>query len=994
MDSSEGLGSPARYRSTLVLGFAVIVAIAVAVAFMNARDDPQAILVSARTALKRGEFARAEQLAAGIPFRADSLGRDAAVLAADAAERQKKFQEALDYLERIPDSDPMAERVRLRSGDLLLGILHQPERAESQFRRVLKINSGNVDAHERLAFLYGLAASSWEAIPHRIQLLKYDRYDAVHLFLLCVGDTAVENAQQLTALEQAAPNDPRVLLGLSRAAVDRQEYAAAKSLLKRAIATTPTLIEPHVKLGQLIQENCSPAEFAQWNASLPVAADAHPGTWAVRGTWFMMHDQPDVAIRCFWESVRRDPNHERSNYQLSQLLRAQGDLNRAEPFLVRSKGLVDYFNAVKIGYTGNDDEFMLRSATIAESLGLNWEAGAWYRLLEKKGVLVAQAKSGLQRLAPKWSDMPLARSAPGFNPAEQIDLSDFPLPTYENATTPPDPDQSALVADVSGVGVSYEDDAPATGLHFQYFNGAPLGTTGHRMYEFTGGGCGVLDYDRDGFPDLCFSQGCDWPVAAGAQGLLDRLFRNRDGHFEDVTVFSQIREAGFSQGIAAGDFDNDGFPDLYIANIGLNRFFKNNGDGTFTDATQSTMTAGNDCWSTSCMLADLNGDGLLDLYVVNYLSGGDLFDRVCPDDAGMLRSCSPRHFPAAQDQMWMNLGDGSFQEVTQESGIAVPDGKGLGLVAADFDQSGKLNVFVANDAVPNFYFVPQEGSSVLQPRFEEAAMISGVAVDIDGRPQACMGVAIGDANADGQLDLFVTNFFNECNTFYRQVGRQLFEDATRKSGLYDVSLKMVGFGTQFLDGDLDGRLDLVLVNGDVDDLRSIGRDYAQRPQYLWNGPDGTFHEIRNPLLGSYFSQKRVGRSLARLDWNRDGREDCVVLHLDAPVALLTNRSDSGASVIIRLVGTTSSREPFGATVTGMIAGQPVMRQLTAGDGYMASNERLLVFGLGTNAQIDQINIRWPSGLRTQLPSLSAGTEVIVVEGSPQFVELHRTSPPQ
>ncbi|MFO1044907.1 MAG: FG-GAP-like repeat-containing protein [Planctomycetaceae bacterium] len=977
------------HRSLIAVGL-VILASATYSLFSLFYSPYETTYREAQNAFELRDFVSAEKLAARIPVDSTAVGPRAKILAADAAERQSRFDSALEYLEQVPDSTPVSEEARLRCGDMLLGVLLQPSRAEQHLRRVLKINPQNVNAHDRLAFLYGFSASSWEAIPHRIQLLRYDRYNAVHLFLLCVGDTALENSERIPALLKSAPDDPRVLLGAARVAVDQQNYESAKAMLKHAIDGAPDLVEPYVKLGQLIQEDSSPAEYVAWNASLPKAAEDHPGIWATRGTWLMLHGKTDFAIRCFWESVRRDPNHERANYQLGQLLLGRGDSKRAEPFVTRSKRLNDYFNAVKIGYTGSDDAIVLRSAIIAETLGLNWEAGAWYRLLEKRGVFRTRAE-GLKRLSPYWATLPLERAVPTVNPTVQTQLTDYSLPPDEKSLQDLTvPAGSSLTASVTDGSISYQDLATEASLKSQYFNGAPLGKTLHRMYEFTGGGTAAFDYDCDGHPDLYFAQGCDWPPAENSSGYLDRLFRNRgDGSFEDVTDFAQIVERGFSQGVAAGDFDNDGFSDLYVANIGLNRFFHNNGDGTFSDVTIPTGTSGNDSWSTSCALADFNSDGNLDLYVVNYLSGSDLFDRICPDVDGRVRSCSPRHFPAAQDQMWLSLGDGTFEEITADSGIIQPDGKGLGIVVGDFDASGRLGIFIANDAVPNFFFVRQSDSAASPPRFEEVAMISGCAVDIDGRPQACMGIAAGDAYGDGRLDLFVTNFYNECNTLYRNLDRGIFEDATRKSRLYDVSLKNVGFGAQFIDGDLDGRLDLVLVNGDVDDLREIGRDYAQRPQFLWNAGKGIFQELQKFSPGPYFTNKTLGRSLTRLDWNRDGREDFVVSHLDAPLALLTNRSDAGKSVTIRLVGTKSPRDPIGTTVVGQVAGIPITRQLTAGDGYMSSNERILVFGLGKETLLEQIEIHWPSGTTTQIPSLKAGTEVVVIEGKSNAIEFDR-----
>ncbi len=682
--------------------------------------------------------------------------------------------------------------------------------------------------------------------------------------------------------------------------------------------------------------------------------------------------------------MRRDPNHERGTYQLAQLLIARGDAQRAEPFLARSRLLSDYFDTVKVAYLATNVNAILKAARGAERLENLWEASAWYRGLQAKGALTAEATAGLDRILPRLQGLEITRTAPAGNPGAGVDLTEFPL---LRSTVAPSA-QAASNSTGTRTAVSFSDQATATGLRFQYFNGVPPGRTERHMYEFSGGGAAVLDYDRDGWPDVYLPQGSPWPRNLQQQEYRDRLFRHHGSGYVDITEASGIRESGFSQGATVGDFNNDGFPDLYVTNIGFNCFFRNNGDGTFTDITAETGTAGDDAWSTSSVLVDLNQDGWPDLYCVNYLAGDDLYERVCPDAEGRVRSCSPRHFPAAQDQFWTNLGDGRFEETTETSGIVVPDGKGLGIVAADFEGSGRLSLFVANDAVPNFLFVNQETEPGARPRFAELALESGLALNVDGRPQACMGVACGDADDDGQLDLFVTNFFDEYNTFYRQVGTRLFEDATRAAGLFDTSLKKVGFGTQFIDGELDGRLDLILVNGDVDDFRDLGRDYAMRPQYLQNRGEFKFTELTEPTLGPYFQQKQLGRGMARLDWNRDGKEDVVISNLDVPAALLTNTTEQpGHFLTLRVCGVTSSRDAIGTTITAHVGGRRLVRQLTAGDGYLASNERMLSLGLGPATLVERVEIRWPSGLRQEFKNLAADTEWLCIEHANQLQPL-------
>ncbi|RMG40789.1 MAG: CRTAC1 family protein [Planctomycetota bacterium] len=507
----------------------------------------------------------------------------------------------------------------------------------------------------------------------------------------------------------------------------------------------------------------------------------------------------------------------------------------------------------------------------------------------------------------------------------------------------------------------FRDDARRVGLDFVYFNGSPPDAQRHLLFEFTGGGVGVVDFDRDSRPDLYFAQGRPWSgpaMRASAEQPTDRLFRNRpEGRFEDVTAASGIGRGGFGQGVAVGDFDNDGFPDIYVANIGTNRLLQNNGDGTFTD--RGPLAGDRGRWTTSCAIADLNGDGSPDIYDVNYLEGPDVFERVCYNGPHA-RTCPPRFFDAAQDQLYLSGGDGTFREVSDEAGVAAAGGKGLGVLVFDSDRDGWPELFVANDQVPNFYFVRQADGDGL--RFSEQAFARGLAVDGAGRPNACMGVAFADADGDGWFDLFVTNFSHEANVLYRGTAAGVFEDATDAAGLADPGFRWLGFGTRFLDADRDGDADLVVLNGHVDDFGFQGTPFAMPPQLFENLGGGRFREVAPQRAGPFFEEARVGRALARVDWNGDGRCDLVGTYLHAPAALISNATrPAGHAIALRLVGRHCARDAIGATITIRYGEHVRHDQLVAGDGYMASNERVVSFGLGAEQRVDRVTVRWPCG---------------------------------
>jgi hypothetical protein len=322
--------------------------------------------------------------------------------------------------------------------------------------------------------------------------------------------------------------------------------------------------------------------------------------------------------------------------------------------------------------------------------------------------------------------------------------------------------------------------------------------------------------------------------------------------------------------------------------------------------------------------------------------------------------------------------------------MRVPGGNGLGIVAADFGGAGRLSLFVANDQDGNFYFANRTPLAGGCPRFEERGIVSGLTYDGNGKAKASMGVAAADANGDGKIDLFVTVFAEEASTLYVQEDAELFVDISGPSGLAEPSFAMLGFGTQFLDGELDGLIDLVVANGHVHEFPSEGVSGAMRPQYFRNTGAGRFKEIAASSLGAYFQHRYFGRGMARIDWNRDGREDFAVSSLEAPAALVTNQTEQpGHYLAVQLRGVLSSRDAIGAAVTVQVGHRLQVQWLTAGDGYQASNQRQLIFGLGASTRANRLSILWPSGLTQEFSDLAADQELIFVELSPQVTVLPR-----
>lgn len=1009
--STTAQDSASRFRKPLLV-IAMLTVFAVAVlTFLWMRGEfvsTERLRRDTEIALLRRQYAVAEKLARRLVNR---TGHRATGLyfAGDAVSRQGRFDDALKLLGEIsPEDGPIEMAAAFLRGEINLFQVFRLADAEQCFHRVLKSDPQHIAAHDRMAFILGLQGRYWEAEPHRLELIRHNQFGPVHLTLFALSETANENPQDIDKYAEKTPDDPQVLCRQARDALRADDTSNGRRLLERIVAAEPRMMQAQAWQGTLLARDEADEVFLAWQARLPVEADEHPDIWFARGTWLQRRMEHESAARCFLEAVRRDPNSQPGNYQLAQELLVLGHGEQAETFLHRSKLLGQLVIAGKQFQVLASTESIRTAAEMCELLGMRWEAWAWRQLLLERGALSPRdpllrdatvppfdrqrdsEQEFVEKLRANLDRDRVRRNERSSLPTEQVDLAAFALPDWAKFGRGQRRSTAGSAPDIARSGVSFRDVAESAGIRFQYHNGNKSGEPFDHMYKFTGGGVGVLDFDGDGLPDLYFTQGCDWPPRDGQRDFLDRLYRNTpQGQFEDVTLAARLAEDRFSQGVAVGDVDDDGFPDVYVGNIGRNRLYRNNGDGTFDDITEMSATAGNS-WTTSCAVADINGDGLADIYCVNYLQGQTLFDRPCQWRDGSSRMCTPHEYEAAEDQLFLNLGDGRFVDVSRDAGIHAANGKGLGIVAADFGGSGRLGIFVANDATPNFFFANQTLSAVSPPKFEERGFLSGLAVDADGQAQACMGVAAGDADGDGRLDLFVTNFHRESNTLYSQQPGSLFSDTTRGSGLREPSFEMLGFGTQFLDGDLDGLRDLVVTNGHVSRMADEGIPFEMPPQYFRNVGGGRFVELKGTQAGSFFQGKFLGRGMARVDWNGDGREDFVVSHLETPSALVTNETrETGHFLAVSLRGVRSSRDAIGAIVIVRVGDRRMVQQVTGGDGYHASNERRLVFGLGSATRIDELEVKWPSGDSQSSRGLPADAEWLLIEGRRDEVGLPR-----
>lgn len=901
---------------------------------------------------------------------------DAAWLAAESAALRGEFQRSVEYGNMIPVANSRLKmRALLSAAEIYHRRLYYLDAAEAAYRTAIDIDPQSIEAHTGLANLLGLCGRRRDAIPHVLNLVSLTVPTDL-LVLLAREDGVVNDRETLERAHQAFPNDINPRIGLAWIAADSGKVDEAIRLLRISDAGQVTSRPLQLALGQVLVTSERFAELEKWERTIP--ADWHEFIISyARGRMAERAGDLQGATRCYWEAVQLSPESKAASFRLSRLLAEAGKTEaalRCSEHVRRLQELITVQDRALFSNHSEGVQPIIELTQSFEAAGRIWEAYGWCLMAVQVDPSHSAAQQRLAKLKQEVKGIPLKLMVDSVNPAFSIDLSSYPLPALrQNSTSIRDSDFKATQAPLS-----FRDDAASVGLRFRYFNGT-AGPATRRMFEFTGGGIAVIDFDRDGSSDVIFTQGCPWPPGSPANTYGDVLFRNEIGlAFHDVTAQARIHEEGFGQGVTVGDFNSDGFSDLYVANIGTNVLWKNNGDGTFTNVTSESGLSSTE-WTTSCVLADLSGDGLPDIYDVNYVTGKDVFDRVCQHQDGSPKICMPFDFDGQPDRLWLNNGQGGFTDVTGDAFQRRPEGKGLGIAVWDAHGQGRLSLLVANDTTPNFFFeVPSIGLRPL--RFVEQGITSGMALNGDGKATACMGIALGDVSEDGQIDVHVTNFAGESNTLFQSVGPGVYEDRSRAAGLYSTTVDLLGFGTQFLDVDLDGHLELFVSNGHIDDWRPQGRAYEMPPLLLRQR--GMQLTPANPAeVGPYFTGKWLGRAVVRCDWNRDGREDLIVGHLQSDSALLTNTTQVvGRHLAINLFGVNSNRDAIGTTVRAQIGKRSIVRQLTAGDGYQASNERRLIFGTDNAGQIDELEVRWPSGTIQRFSNVPTSQEIWLVEG--------------
>ncbi len=955
-------------------------------------EDPAELLADAGRELRAGRFESAEQKAMQAVSH-DGTQPKGFLIAGEAAARSGRFEQSAEYYRSGAECE---QRPREKAqyyffaaeSYIQCGRLTD---AEFLYHQALTAAPSHALTEDRLEFLYrteGRITESTAVLERRValntasfeQLLNFGHPNRQRKF-----------PEELLKFMPQIERDVLPLLAFAKESLIDGNRELAEKRLRRVVSQFPQNSDAQAELGRLLLDNDQEA-FLIWYGALPISCRDSPRIWIVRGLWAERNSLWREAASGFLQCLNTDPYNREATFHLAIALAQMGHHDDAAFCSEQARRLESIERTLD---EIHDDKQTLSNVVklvpLLLSVGRSAEAANWLRLAHERFGELPELQAARASAAIRTAD---SHAWPAMIHRIYAGKSADPVPQPMSVPTfNPQPEASRI---------AFDSATSELGLTFEFVNSVAAQKP-RKMFQSNGGGIGVIDVDADGWQDLYFTQGGAWPSIANSPGPNDQIFRNLGGtKFCDITAATGVIDREFGQGVAIGDLDGDGFDEIYVANIGGNRLFRSNGDGTFIDFTVESGLAGNE-WSTSCAIADFDLDGNSDLYVVNYLSLDDAATEICHEN-GRLRSCRSEGFAAAEDQLYLNGGDWSFADISAASGILQPEGRGLGMIAADIDGDGYLDIFVGNDAVPNFLFLNRsdfaqsaavngESSFAAADRitalrratgqgvhFDESAVRNGIATDDAGRAQACMGIAMADFNNDQQQDVFVTNFYNESNSLYLGQAEGMFVDRTRSYQLAQPSLSMLGFGTQALDADLDGDDDLVILNGHLDDLSASNVPYQMKPQVFENQAGQVFTEPE--LSDQFFRDRHIGRSLAKLDWNRDGREDLVAGLLGAPSVLLTNTTQPAEGWLgLRLIGTQSARDAKGSVVTVQAGATSMSRQLTSGSGFQASNEHALRFAIvssATNPVVD-VTVRWPDGQQHSFHGVTTDRNYIIVQ---------------
>ncbi len=890
--------------------------------------------------------------------------------------------EAIDCLAGIPEDHPEAGIPALGQAADWCVQLKRFDAAIERYERILAVDPRLTLARRQLAYLLNRQGRRHEA--------------AVQIRELCrAGDVRQDELQSLIVLSDAMLSEPGAeasgqldyspigASGEARKLFTERRYAEAAAVLRDPVASGDVPPSVIALYGRAAAEAQDDAAFKWWFVRTDKAVREYAEYWSAIGTYLASERKFPAATRAFLESLDRDPTDFITMNRLLQALKMQDKTDDYAKWEQRWKAMHEILldsNEVSDSDVPNVKVIEELAARLNE-IDRQLEAVVWKSIEAYYRKLPPEA---LKHWNTERQKMVSANSGFPDRSARLCDLSleSYPLPDMQLGTAPVteaiDGETLAAVANPA----AFRNVAHDVGLKHTFELAPEKIDSGFAMYHQAGGGVAVLDFDRDGFADLYFAQGAAAPPKFVSKDS-NLLFRNIDANLADVTEAASVAERLYTLGCTAGDWNQDGFPDLITANIGTNHLWINNGDGTFT---QSSLGGSDDLerMPASVAMADLNADNLPDIFEVNYIQDSTIGRLPQRDLSGVVvEAVGPADFDACSDRIGLNDGKGnvSFRQLSRPGSELH---KGLGVVIADLDGRKGNDIFVGNDKSANQLWIRDPSADT----WSDIAVINGSAFSSGGAGTASMGIATGDFDKNSMLDLHIANFQNESVCLYLNRG-SFFQDRASQYRLGVPSRSVLGFGSQALDYDNNGQLDIAVTNGHIDNYKTMTGSFRQMAQLFCNlGPRFALLPVADE--SGYWKQPHLGRAMATIDFNRDGRTDFVVTHLGENSALLQNETPNvGHSFQLELIGSPSERDAIGAKVQIEYGDEVSTDFVVAGDGYLCCNESVLTFGLGRNRQIDRLTIEWPTGTRQVFRDLESDRRWLVVEDQDEPFVLFR-----
>lgn len=940
--------------------------------FSTQASEPKDRLSDASDAFESGNFDHASKLLRSLMIeRPDHL--DTIWLAARVEAERGNLSRSLDLAELIATSDSHSREQAIDLCVQTASNLEDHRRYEKALRRKIAVNPTQPEGYHRL----------WQ------HFMRHGRtFEAAQVADLLV-DRGQANSQQLESLIFRGQSTPRISIrsgdeqieqhfepgqGRARHFFSNNDFQSAREELEDSLAEDSpnrpvNVASAKALLGRVLAESQDDEAFLKWYSSRSSSLETYDDYWFAIGSYHFDHGQYESAVHCLLEALRRNTADLVTYQRIRQSLKALQREDQSEAFAAKASIINESREVAKQWKLDPDDKE--RISLISKHLldvGRPLESLRWTELNLPTNAHSQLAQIQMQR--QRLRSVPDLRRMMAEDAMTNLSPSQFKLRSLVESQSAGLNQRVWSATPNKDLNVSIRNVAEDVGLNFQWYQGEHADLSSIALYESLGGGVGVIDYDADGRPDLYFAQGSGDPPDLRCTRS-NRLFRNLGQRFVSVEKQTNSDEDRYSQSVSVGDINQDGWPDLLIGNIGMNQMLINCGDGTFKDSTDLIHGQGNR-FTASMAIADISGDAMPDLFEVNYIQLEGAFDPPEFDSQGRELLHGPLSERPEPDHWYRGDGQCGFDGVPIPESVANP-GTGLGIVITDMDDQVGNEVFVGNDARPNHLFTTNSD------RWKNTANIRGVASGRFGLSTACMGIATGDFNRDGRFDMHVSNFFNEYDNLFLQTDGGSFRDAAPSYQLPALCLNNVGFGSKSMDVDRDGWLDAMTTNGHIFDQSYLGEPFRQKPLLIHNCLD-RFERASVSDSSSYFSTDHLGRGLAKLDWNQDGQMDVVVTHLDHPAALLEIISEAtGHGLQLELVGVQSERDAIGTCITIKTARGTQVEWVTAGDGYLCTDEAVIDFGLADCEVIDEMQIQWPGGTNQTFHDVPADQRYLVVE---------------